>query len=280
MTMTKSLIISAIGILGLASACAVDSDMSAEEVASGEDAVCANESGTNAAMASLAVATAMELKRWEPRTDFKINTSTYRLELTPAGKSRCGSNCKNVETILAWQDPIYAGKIKFPGGATLEPSVFKDRLNSRFEAQRNCDARPSNQAGSCSAEKHDLKYLRNAPGSCDTNYFFHAYKPGTTTNIQYPVNLKFQLLWVGWDKQASNSNPYLAFDVEGDDIQVDPTAGGIINDPAASGSCPAVCMKVTLSNVSGNCCVCNGKQGKLQYAVAPPVGTPYMFTCQ
>jgi len=280
MNLCKSLMISALGVLGLASACAVDSDIAPEDIAAGEAAVCSNESGTNAAMASLAVATAMELKRWQPRTDFYI-ASDWTIQLTQTGKNRCADKvCKNVQAILDWQKQVYEGKIKFPGGEYLTPNVFKDRLIARYYSQKACDERPSNQPGNCSVEAHDMKFMRSAAGSCDTNYFFHAYKPGTTTNISYPANLKYQLLWVGWDPDANARNPYLAFDVEGDDVQIDPTAGVISGDPQASGSCPVVCSKFSVTNISNNCCVCNGVAGKMQYSVAPPVGNAYMFSCR
>jgi hypothetical protein len=55
-----------------------------------EQAQCENSGGTNAVMTALAVAAGRELRRWKPETDFKWNTSTGRLELTPAGQSRCG----------------------------------------------------------------------------------------------------------------------------------------------------------------------------------------------
>lgn len=284
MNMTKSLIISTLGILGLASACAVDSDMSSEEVFSGEDAVCSNEQGTNAAMASLAVAVGKELRRWKVTTDFQkgyYDGWQQILQLSPTGKARCaGGKCPNTEAILDWQKWIYSGKIKFPGGQTLVSDVFASRLLSRFDAQVVCESRPSNQPGNCAVEQHDLKFMSASPGSCDTNFYFRAYKAGTTQLLQYPGNLKYQLMFAGWDTSVTNSNPYLAFDVQGDDIQIDPTSGAIIGDPTASGSCPVVCSKISLTNISNSCCVCNGVQGKMQYTVAPPAGSKYSFSCR
>jgi len=274
----KSVVLTALSVVGLASACAVDSG-AGEQTEWDEAAVCWNESGTNAAMASLAVATAMELRRWKPTTDFYVAWD-WTLQLTTEGKNRCwDKTCKNVQAILDWQKPIYGGgKVRFPGGDQLNPDVFKSRLLSRFDQQKTCESR--NYPHNCWAEDHDLSFVRAAPGSCDTNYFFHAYKAGTTQNLQHPGQLKYKLLWAGWDPAVGTENPYIAFDVQGDDVQIDPTAGVISGDPQASGSCPVVCSKFSMTNISNSCCVCNGAQGKMQYAVAPPTGNPYMFSCR
>src|SRR5262245_16164388 len=133
MKTTKTLIISALGLLGLASACTVDTEATGEDIGTAEGAACDNEDGTNASMAALAAATAKQLRRWSPKTDFQVNQTTWRLELTQTGKNRCTDNkqCKNVQAILDFQKPEANGKIVFPGGTVLKSDTFNSRQRLR-----------------------------------------------------------------------------------------------------------------------------------------------------
>jgi hypothetical protein len=53
-------------------------------------------------------------------------------------------------------------------------------------------------------------------------------------------------------------NPFIAQQVSGDLVAIDPTYG--LNDmgTTTTGSCSAACTKVTTVNVAGQCCSCNG----------------------
>lgn len=265
MKKSMTLIITALGLVGLASACTVDAveGPSAEDFGSADEAACKNEDGVNASMAALATATAKQLRRWKPQTDFAVNATTRRLELTTAGKARCtadGGQCKNVQAILDFQKPEANGVVKFPGGDVLNSNAFRDRLRSSHEAQIVCNNRPDNHiADNCPTEEHDLTFSGTALGACETDFFFHATKAGSTALLQYPAQLKNQLIWVGY-ATGSGGNPYLQFDMQGDDARIDPTGGPVEGDPASGGTCAAVCSKFSTTNITGQCCACNSVQ--------------------
>ena len=54
---------------------------------------------SNSLAASLAVAIANELGRWDVNTDFAVVNG--KLELSATGLLHCGSNCKNITALLA-----------------------------------------------------------------------------------------------------------------------------------------------------------------------------------
>jgi hypothetical protein len=140
------------------------------------------------------------------------------------------------------------GNVVFPGGARLDVGVLRSRMQSNFGAQNTCNTRPDNHRGDdCPVEAHDLKFVGTSVGSCGLDFKFHAFKEGTTTKLDYPAQLKNQLLFAG-----GSSNPFLAFTVVGDDITVDPTGGLVEGDTTASGSCSAVCSKFNVSNIAGS----------------------------
>lgn len=252
----STFVLSALGVAALASGCTGEMPTD-EEIASYEQAACSNPDGVYATMAALGVSAARELRRWQPVTDF-VFSSGY-LKLTTTGKSRCSDKvCANTQAILDMQKP--AGKeVVFPGGVTLNPDALRSRLGSFFDRQIICNSRPDNNAGdNCPVEKHDLKFSYAVPGSCDTDFWFHAYKEKTTSPLQYPRQLKNQLIWVGYPE-----NPFLAFDTQGDDVKIDPTGGLCEGYSTYSGSCSNACTKYSKSDISGQCCYCNGR--KLRY---------------
>jgi hypothetical protein len=253
MTNIKTAILGALGLLALASACSVETAaLSEEEIASDEAAACYNPQATNAVMAGMAVAAAKELKRWLPARDLTWNWSSGMLELTSHGRSRCGGSCPNLQALLDLQK--WSAQGTMIGGSTLEVNSLRSRLHSLFDRQMVCNNRPDNHKGDdCPVEYHDLKFSSKTPGACDTDFWFHAYKMGTTSPLQYPAQLKNQLLWAGYPE-----NPYLAFTVRGDDVKVDPTAGLIDGDMTVTGSCSAACTKYSGGSLIGQCCSCNG----------------------
>jgi hypothetical protein len=250
-----------------------DMDMAAiEDVDSLESAACSNPEGANYSLAALAAATAMELKRWQTAKDFavvvKCNYSMAGcqevVELTSVGKAACGGECKNVQAILDFQKKEASGKIVFPGGATLQSDIFAQRLVANLKNQITCNSQPDNHNGNnCPVEAHTLDFSKTAPGGCETDFWFHAYKAGSTTKagLAYPAQLKNQLITFG----SLAGNNYLAFDVEGDDVKVDPGPGTVVGDPATSGACPTVPASgaVLTKGSPGGCCYLSTTQKKL-----------------
>jgi hypothetical protein len=81
----------------------------------------------NALAASLAVATADELGRWDANADFVLTNG--KLELSTTGKMRCAAGCPNVTTLLRMQDDSTA---LVPGHS---PSVYRQKLSTWYQAQ-------------------------------------------------------------------------------------------------------------------------------------------------
>jgi hypothetical protein len=239
---------------------------------------CANPDGTNSVMAALAVATAQELKRWQPSKDFAVfgaNGGTsgtsgkcetcagpqQAIKLTPAGKARCSDGkCSKVQALLDMQYDQANGKIRM-GNVTLSPAALRSRLVAKLNEQITCEKRPVNGGNSnCPVEEHQLTFQSSAKGSCDTNFFFKATTP-TGTALKYPAQLKNKLIWV------DTQNPYVQFQSVGDVISIDPTYGLNEDSTNSAGSCAAACTKITTTNVAGACCSCNGATKKFAKAV-------------
>ena len=124
---------------------------------------------------------------------------------------------------------------------------------AKYRDQQGCERQPSNGGTTnCPAEQHQLIFQRSERGGCDTNYFFVAKKPDGTA-LQYPKQLKNKLLW------ADRENPYVSFQSIGEVVSIDPTYG--LNDvgTTSTGACMSACVKMGATDVSNQCCSCNGR---------------------
>jgi hypothetical protein len=254
---------------------------------------CTNPDGANSAMAALAVATAQELKRWQPGKDFVMFSTSGQCEscggpqqaikLTsgsdasgPRGKSRCSDGkCAKVQALLDMQYEQANNKIYFQGsGSTktlLNPGALRSRLVAKLYEQGTCDqnARDGDNTA-CPKEEHVLTFQKSSKGSCDTNFFFKATKPNGQP-LTYPNQLKNKL------KFADFTNPYINFqNLGGGVVSVDPTYGLNEDNTTSSGACTAACTKVAIANVAGQCCSCGGANKK--YAKASWSAVTYL--CQ
>lgn len=228
-----------------------EAPLSTEEIAQSEAALCANGDGVPAAMAALAVATAQELKRWQPLQDFYINGSG-QLALTSTGKSRCADGrCWNTQAILDLQRaPLNTVKL---AGAMFNADNFRSQLYSNYNEQKICESRPDNHAGdNCPAELHKLALKSVSPGSCDTVFTFNATSP-TGTPLRYPAQLKNKLIYAGYPENA-----FLAFSSAGSTVSIDPVFGLNSTGSTSVGLCTAACTKMSAVDVSGQCCSCSG----------------------
>jgi hypothetical protein len=82
----------------------------------------------NAFAASLAVATANELGRWDALADFQVENG--RLVLSATGEMRCGAGCDNIRAILALQQDE-TSVVPYHS-----PAVFRGKLTSWHQSQR------------------------------------------------------------------------------------------------------------------------------------------------
>ena len=81
----------------------------------------------NAFAASLAVAVANEMGRWDVLTDFELQNG--RLELSSTGRAFCEDSCDNVEALLALQDDA-SSEVPYHS-----PSLFRSKLATWYQTQ-------------------------------------------------------------------------------------------------------------------------------------------------
>jgi hypothetical protein len=261
-------------IAGLVSACAVDASP-VEEAGVVEEAACANQQGTNAMIAALAVAVGNELGRWNISKDFTLVTGAYNqqhLALTSTGLSRCTNGCANVKALLSFQDARYDNILTFPGGEKLSAWSYAARLVAGYNEQRVCESRPSNNTSNpnnCPAEEHKLTLVGTSPGACDMNFTYNARTPSGGMLIA-PSLLKNKLLWA-----SGNYNPYISFSSTPGTVTIDPTWD--LNSPGSTtqpGSCTNACAKFSTTSIAGQCCSCGGVQKA--FKVSPTSTTTYL----
>lgn len=222
--------------------------------------ICSNPEGTHSTMAALAVAAAMELKRWQPTQDFTVGwiDGSEGLVLSPTGKARCADGCRNVQALLDFQRNAAHQNVVFPGNVKLDAYALRSRMVAKFRDQLACEKQPSNGGTTnCPVEEHTLTFQRSERGGCDTNYFFVARKPDGQP-LQYSAQLKNKLLW------ADQTNPYIGFQSIGEVVSIDPTYGLNEAGSTTSGSCTAACAKFSASDMAGQCCSCNGSMRRFQ----------------
>ena len=314
---TTSTILTALGLMALASGCAVEGmEGPSEEVGTTEQGImCNNELATDSVLAGMAVAAAKEMRRWLPGRDFECQSnngweigsdylpsgapdgladtpgkcirwgSRWQMWTSPKGRARCpNSNCRNMHALLRLQEDNAAGMIF--GGQPLDPGLLRTKLYSYWDRQFVCINRPDNGRGDdCPVELHDLafSYKTQSSVTCDGGYdfWFHAYKMGTTTNLGAAdaAQLKNMLLWAGHP-----NNAFLAFDTQGDDVKIDPVGGTADGSSTTSGSCTVVSYNASLNRcgsvysatpLTGQCCTCNG----VNKTFAPAAQIDY-YKCQ
>lgn len=281
MKKVSTLVISSLGLVALASGCAVDA-VESEELLGTEDMeaqVCSNDQATNALIAALAVMAGKEAGTWDSRVIFW--SDGYKLNLTSAAYSRCSARgkagCPVMSSLLGYQT---GGSGSQWGGAQVtDPNVFRSRLMSYYNNQVNCYTDTNNNGDSqpqnCPRESHDLNHY-NTTTSWTTcvggkDFWFKATYAGTSTPLSGTdaAQLKNTLHWAG-----GNQNPYLAFEVDPNvvgDVKIDPIDGGTGAGSSGTGACDAAlnpvwinnawkCDNSTDMNKLGLCCTCNGQQ--------------------
>jgi hypothetical protein len=233
-------------VLALTLLACTEAPLTGDEIGQMEQSLCSNVDGVPSALAALAVATATELKRWEPTTDFQIKNGY--LALTRAGKRQCADDrCWNTQTLLDLQRAP-AGVVQL-GNEALDPESYTSALKANFRQQQRCD---STRGDGCSAERHELTLASSESGACDTVFTFHAAAPNGSA-LRNPSKLANQLIYAGYPE-----NEYLSFASTDSTVSIDPTYG--LNDygTTETGSCTAACVKSSWANISGDCCSCNG----------------------
>jgi hypothetical protein len=241
--------------------------MTSEDISQHQEALCANGDGVNSAMAALAVSTATELRRWQPTADFTVING--KVALTSTGKSQCSDGrCWNTQAVLDLQNaPL--NSVRF-GNVIFNADNFKSRLVAELNEQKICESRPGTQPGNCPAEAHRLTFKSQQAGACDTIFTFGATSP-TGAPLSNPSLLRNKLIYVGYPE-----NPYLAFSSTGSTVSIDPTLGLNEGGTTTAGSCSSTCVKISSSDVGGQCCMCAGVPRRYQRSTF----SPSVFLCR
>jgi hypothetical protein len=235
-------------VLSLAGLACTEAPVSSMDIGQLEQGVCANVDGVPSAMAALAVATASELKRWQSTTDFAVQDGF--LALSRAGKRRCeDGRCRNTEAILDLQRAPY-GEVVI-GDSILDSGALRTELAENFAEQQRCEAGGS-RFGRCSAEPHELTLASSESGACDTVFTFDATRPSGKP-LREPGRLATQLIYAGYPE-----NEYLSFTSTSSTVSIDPTYGLNDSGGTSTGSCSAACVKISMEDISGQCCSCSG----------------------
>jgi hypothetical protein len=225
-----------------------EAPVSSSEIGQIEQGLCANVDGVPSTMAALAVATASELKRWQSTTDFEMRDGF--LALTRAGKRRCaGGHCRNTDAVLDLQRAPFGEVII--GDTLLDAEVLRAELASNFAEQQQCEAGGSS-VGRCTAERHELTLASSESGACDTVFTFDATRPNGKP-LRDPERLATQLIYAGYPE-----NEYLSFTSTSSTVSIDPTYGLNDSGGTSSGACTAACVKISMDDISGQCCSCAG----------------------
>lgn len=225
-----------------------EAPVSSSEIGQIEQGLCANVDGVPSTMAALAVATASELKRWQSTTDFEMRDGF--LALSRAGKRRCADGgCRNTEAVLDLQRaPL--GEVII-GDSMLDSAALRAELATNFAEQKRCES-GDESVGRCAAERHELTLASSESGSCDTVFTFDATRPSGRP-LREPERLATQLIYAGYPE-----NEYLSFTSTSSTVSIDPTYGLNDSGGTSSGACAAACVKISMEDISGQCCSCAG----------------------
>lgn len=222
--------------------------------------------------ASLAVAVANELKRWEPSKDFRVNTSRWDVELTSDGLTQCANNgkpgCPNVTALLELQWNGF-GKI-----TNHWPDQFRNLIKTHLERYiQNERNKHFPQVDGVTLEPNKV-----TSWDCGPMNWFTSSDPDAS-------KLFYKMIAYGGATYPGGyvENPFLNFTTAGNEVGIDPigeVVGGGTTAPAA-GSCETTSngAKYQCNSPSvGFCCfnTTNAKSG----VWAKSTWNPCMLLCQ
>jgi hypothetical protein len=114
-------------------------------------------------------------------------------------------------------------------------------------------------------EPHHLTYSYTAANAalCG-NYDWYSIAQPNGMALADPASTYVELIFAGGKQTASGSdtNPYIAEQVSGNQVAIDPTYGLDASSTSSTGSCAAACLSVSTASLTGLCCSCNGAAKK------------------
>jgi hypothetical protein len=143
------------------------------------------------------------------------------------------------------------------GDSILDAEALKAELAENFAEQQQC-GRQGKGSKRCGAEAHELTLVSSESGACDTVFTFDATRPNGKP-LREPEKLASQLIYAGYPE-----NEYLSFTTTSSTVSIDPTYGLNESSSTSSGACTAACVKISLDDISGDCCSCGGLTRRYQ----------------
>ena len=110
-------------------------------------------------------------------------------------------------------------------------------------------------------EPHRLTFSHTTnDATCGEYNFWYEITQPNGQSLRAPEDSFVQLMFAGGKETLTGKdiNPFIAQQVSGDLVAIDPTYGLNDTGTTTSGACSAACTKVTKENVAGQCCSCNG----------------------
>ena len=236
---------------------------------------CQSNSGVNPTFASLAVAMATELGRWEPDQDLVIDASNpndKRVRLSSSAVC-VKNNCANIKAILGQQSYT-------PDQDTFNNTNFSETMKASFDRQANLLSDLNrNHASSVPTSNYKLTLiggpLNLGYGNCGPHYVYQVdYATGANAGMPLSAtdaaNLDYTLCFYGGPCSYGNntsSNPYLGIiktSVPGCAsgkvcIAIDPTDGDVSSTSTTSaGSAPSYPKNVVYdpaNSLLGTACI-------------------------
>lgn len=216
--------------------------------------------------ASLAVAVAQELRRWEPDIDFEIDTQRYGVRLTSSGYDQCSANgkagCPVVSELLALQ---FHGEPEIRGH---DENQFRDVLYAHMMRYMTFRSRSSSPP----IEDVRLRATTITAGPCGPMHWFVSSDPDAS-------KLWSRMIAYGGRDTLGQApeNPFLNFSTRGHLVGIDPNndmTGGSVT--TSSGACSTAPSLIDPSGGrAGLCCYVDGSYGR--YVRVP--GTRSVYAC-
>lgn len=214
--------------------------------------------------ATLGFATGAELGRWQPSTDFLVSidpAGVQTVALSSTGKSKCSDGrCARVQALLDLQSAPRALKLQ---GFTdlLDPLILRQRLVSALRSQQSCDQIGGTTASACVTESHKVSGSQVVSTTCGTHVKFNVVSASTGGPLSYPENLKSKLIYAGYPYSTN-----LYFSTTAPQVEIlSPNA--LVDDAQAGSASPPACLRVSLTNIAGASCTCNGANGNFSRLV-------------
>jgi hypothetical protein len=111
-------------------------------------------------------------------------------------------------------------------------------------------------------EPHRLTFSHTTnDATCGEYNFWYEIAQPNGESLRAPQDSFVQLIFAGGKEALTGSdvNPFIAQQVSGDLVGIDPTYGLNEDGASSSGSCSAACTRISSTSVLGQCCSCNGK---------------------